>query len=276
MTLDPKLLAATAHRSAPPDHHDHHRALTQQTETATHLMDGNFDGTVTIAEAFENAWLGLGVVDHLDGEVVVVDGVVWVVPDSGVPYVADPAQTVPFAMSETRAPTEAIHRVEVPAGTTLTSLADLIESQTHETVTIRMEGTFRNVLLRSEHRQEPPYPPLDQVLSLESDQEVRFLFDTWEGVMVGYRFPESRDAILLPGTHLHAVSADHQSGGHCREFTTVSATLTWAPTDISVTLSDRGLQELLHAAIEHHDQIRAGIAAGESPSDIARKLGIAN
>lgn len=274
MTLDPGLLAATARRSEPPQHPDHLRALTQQTETAMHLMAGNYNGVATVAEAYENAWLGLGVVDHLDGEVAVVDGVVWVIPDSGVPYVADPSQTVPFAMAETKAPAASIHQPEVPPGTNLTTLAQLIDAPSHETVTIRLEGFFSDVLLRSEHRQEPPYQRLDQILNLESDQEVRFHFDTWRGVLVGYRFPESRDGILLPGAHVHGVSSDHRTGGHCRAFTAVDVQLTWAPTDVSVTLSDSGLQELLNAAIEHHDDIRAGMSAGNSPTDIARRLGI--
>lgn len=275
MTLDPKLIAAASTRTAHPTSAEHHDALVEQFDTANHLFEGGYDGEETVAVVFEDAWLGLGISDALDGELVVVDGIVWRVPDSGVPEVADPAALVPFAISERKAPTDSITTVHIPRGTSFAELAELVEAETHECITVRIEGTFRDVVLRSEHRQTPPYRALDEVLSVDSDQEVRFHFDTWDGILVGYRFPDARDGVLLPGLHLHALSHDRKSGGHCREMIVEEAVMTWASARVNVALPAGRLQDLLDAAPEHQEQIREGLIKQEDPTEIARKLGIA-
>lgn len=275
MTLDPKLIAAASRRGAEPGTREHHDALVQQFDTAQHLFEGGFDGEETVAVAFEGAWLGLGISDALDGELVVVDGVVWRVPDTGIPEVADPDLPVPFAVSERRADPSTITAELVPEGATLDQLADIVTAETHDFITVRIEGTFRDVVLRSEHRQSPPYQKLDEVLSVDSEQEVRFHFDHWSGIMVGYRFPDAREGLLLPGLHLHALSHDQRSGGHCREMVVEDAVMTWAPARVDVALPADRLQDLLDAAPEHHDQIRAGLVQQDDPNEIARRLGIA-
>lgn len=190
---------------------------------------------VPVKQAFANAWLGIGVSEALDGELLVADGVVWRVRDTGIPELADPDLLVPFAISEPKAPASEIHELNIPTGITFDELGRLIAHEDHGCVTVRIEGEFRDVTLRSEHRQAPPYRHLDDVLSPESDQEVRFEFSTWRGVMVGYRFPDPRNGSLIPGLHLHAISADKKSGGHVRAMVISSAQMTWAPANVRVT-----------------------------------------
>lgn len=81
-------------------------------------------------------------------------------------------------------------------------MLELIKHGADQTVTLRLEGTFRDVVVRSERPQLPPYRDLDAILASD---EVRFPFTQWHGVMVGYRFPTAEGGALLPGLHLHGI-----------------------------------------------------------------------
>jgi alpha-acetolactate decarboxylase len=57
------------------------------------------------------------------------------------------------------------------------------------------------------------------------DHEVQFAFDTWTGTLVGFRFPDVNDQVVIPGLHLHGLGSDRNSGGHCHRGVTEVATL---------------------------------------------------
>jgi acetolactate decarboxylase len=48
-----------------------------QTSTVQALLAGAYDGDVTLAEILEHGDLGLGTLNGLDGELIVLDGQVW-------------------------------------------------------------------------------------------------------------------------------------------------------------------------------------------------------
>src|ERR1700734_4007192 len=62
------------HRELVPEHAAHELF---QTSTVTALVGGAFDGDVTLAELLEHGDLGLGTLNGLDGELIVLDGEVW-------------------------------------------------------------------------------------------------------------------------------------------------------------------------------------------------------
>ncbi|CAB4833735.1 MAG: hypothetical protein F2763_06560 [Actinobacteria bacterium] len=202
------------------------RGHIQQTEIVKDLSEGHYDSAVTVAEAFKDAVLGIGVAEAVDGEIVAFDGAVWRVPVDGIPVIAEPQQGLPFAVVATGGTsiTE-----QVADGTDFAGLTTLIDEvlkaagqlHDHLVAAIRVDGTFTEVLLRSEPRQTPPYRPLTEVL----DHEVRFAFGTWAGTMVGFRFPDFNDQVVIPGLHLHGLASDRNSGGHCHRGVTEVATL---------------------------------------------------
>jgi len=274
MTTDASLAAAAHAHAIAASPRREKTALVEQVETAEHLFNGGFDGVVPVSKAFEHAWLGLGVAQALDGEILVVDGVVWRVPATGIPEVADPDLMVPFAVSEGRVASEAIEAMDVPTGTQFEELGALIATEESHCVTVRLEGSFTNVVLRSERRQTPPYRPLEEVLAAGSDEEVRFSFPNWEGVLVGYRFPDARGGTFVPGLHLHGLAQDHTSGGHVRAMTVQSARLTWARARSHVTLPTEHFHALMGAPDEHHAHIREALRNGDSHADIAGRRGL--
>jgi len=188
-----------------------------QIDTIDDLYRGNYEAHATVREVFTNFTVGLGVAEACDGEIVACDNTVWRVPADGHPRVAADDLGLAFVV---------VGHGGTPVHTHLSpglAMADVLDPFDSGLVTaIRIDGSFTNVLLRSEHRQTPPYKPLPDVLS----EEVRFEFQTWEGTLVGFRFPLQENGSTVPGVHLHGISHDNLSGGHCHSFTVVRATAT--------------------------------------------------
>lgn len=174
------------------------------------LMDGRYDGDVSLGELVTHGDLGLGTVQHLDGELVVVDGRCWQVRADGSVVEPPPSMATPFAVVCRFTPGPP-HPVEGPCGLTelcarLDDLADLDAP----VVAVRVDGRFSALTLRSVHRQHPPYPRLTEVVAHQRTWEVAEL----TGTLVGFRFPTALSGVEVPGYHLHVVADDRRAGGH--------------------------------------------------------------
>lgn len=218
-----------------------------QYEIISDLLAGHYEPVTTVGAAFAGANLGLGVAECLDGEIVGCDGQVWRVPADGTPVRAPDDLGLAFAVvaSEGRS-----HEASLAPGSTLDdishSLIDIVGEALVGAHAVRLDGTFTDVLLRSEDRQEPPFPPLPAVLEHES----RFAFDHWTGTLVGFRFPDASDGLVVPGLHLHAIATDRRSGGHVHTATVDQARLRVWVEDCDIDLPHRALAHLLIAGAD--------------------------
>src|SRR4051812_46270786 len=124
------------------------------------LMIGRYDGVMPILELLRHGDFGVGTLDHLDGEMVVLDGKAYQVRGDGVVAAVGPDRSTPFAVVARFEP-----EGELPCPR-VASLADLdahLEDalpQKNNFAAIRVDGRFASITLRSVHRQEPPYRPL--------------------------------------------------------------------------------------------------------------------
>src|ERR1700683_333713 len=68
-----------------------------QTSTMGALLDGVYDGDVTIRELLRHGDFGLGTFNSLDGEMLVLDGVCYQLRGDGSAAIADLDELTPFA-----------------------------------------------------------------------------------------------------------------------------------------------------------------------------------
>src|ERR1700678_1935330 len=68
-----------------------------QTSTMAALLDGIYDGDVTIAELLTHGDFGLGTFNHLDGEMIVINGACYQLRSDGSASIAAPDDLTPFA-----------------------------------------------------------------------------------------------------------------------------------------------------------------------------------
>ena len=190
--VDPELAHAVGVRVVDPGHLQGREAshTAVQTSTIAALLDGTYDGEVTIGELLEAGDLGLGTRDALDGELVILDGEAW-------QCAADESLEAPDPLPH--ADLLALLEEHAPPDTGCDA--------------IRVDGRFSRVHARSVQRQEPPYPPLADV----AEQQVEWTFENVEGTVVGFRFPRSAAGVEVPGHHLHFIAEDRSCGGHVLE-----------------------------------------------------------
>jgi acetolactate decarboxylase len=182
-----------------------------QASTIGALLDGAFDGDLSFAELAEHGDLGLGTLNHLDGEMIALDGEFFRADVDGRLDRIAPGERTPFAVVTRFQPTveERLPEEELSHQQLLVRLEALQPPGT-SSCAVRLDGRFALVRARSVPRQSPPYRPLTEVVA---EQHVFELADV-EGTMLGFRFPTYVEGIEVAGYHLHFAAADRSRGGH--------------------------------------------------------------
>lgn len=181
-----------------------------QYATIKALLEGAYDGDMTLGELEQYGDFGIGTFNALDGEMVVLDGKTYQVKTDGIAYETKPEAKTPFAvLTHFEADTSFALSGEMNFEQLLVRLDQSIKTE-NLFYAIRIDGAFTGLKTRSVPVQSKPYRPLGQVVE---DQTI-FSFDTTEGSMVGFRFPEYTKEINVPGYHLHYLDELRKKGGH--------------------------------------------------------------
>jgi len=174
------------------------------------LMVGRYDGVMPIAELLGHGDFGVGTLDHLDGELIVLDGKAYQVRGDGGIAEVGPDRSTPFAVVTPFQPDGEFPCPEVASLTDLDARLDEALPTRNNFVAIRVDGRFASVTLRSVHRQEPPYKPLAEVAESQSV----WTHENLSGTLVGVRCPPWVVGLNVPGYHWHFLADNRKVGGH--------------------------------------------------------------
>jgi acetolactate decarboxylase len=191
-----------------------------QTSIINALMLGRYDGVTPVADLLRLGDFGLGTVDRLDGELIILDGRAYQARGDG--SVADAAgMTTPFAVVT---PFDADGSLPCPPSRSLTDLEAALDAALpwkNSFVAIRIEVDLESVTIRSVPRQDPPYRPLEEVSKAQSV----WTREGAKGTLLGIRSPAWVAGLTVPGHHWHFLSADHDFGGHVLDVRIRSGTI---------------------------------------------------
>lgn len=192
-----------------------------QYSTIDALMLGLYDGGVTMQNLTTRGDFGIGTFDRLDGEMIVLDGMVYQARADGTVSQAAPANTTPFAAVAFFDTDRSYQLNRYDNLSSLTSTIDTFLPGENHFSLIRIDGTFPAVKVRSVPAQQTPYPKLEDAVK---EQKV-YTLSNITGTVVGVWSPAFVQGINVPGYHLHFISADRKSGGHLLDISTDRATL---------------------------------------------------
>ncbi|WP_299892880.1 acetolactate decarboxylase [uncultured Ruegeria sp.] len=182
------------------------------------VMQGVYDGTVSIKQLLEHGNFGLGTFNALDGEMIVLDGVAYRLDGDGNASVASDKALTPYAAVTNFEP--AVFRSldrETEKDALETQLDALAEAR-NLFYAVRFTGNIKHVKYRNVLRQEKPYKPLLEVEKTQAEFELNNV----DGTILGFRCPDYAAGIGVPGYHLHFISADLSKGGHVLDYTLTS------------------------------------------------------
>jgi acetolactate decarboxylase len=201
-----------------PEHHQHE---VFQTSTVQAMLGGAFDGDVTLDEVLQHGDLGLGTLNGLDGELIVLDGVAWRANLDCKLDRPSGASLTPYAVVTEFSPGEPFELAGRLAGDDLEQWLLERGRVTDRPDAIRIDGRFESVHLRSIPKQKPPYPSLAEAISHQHVSELRDV----SGTMVGFRFPDALDGIEMTGFHVHFATDDRSRGGHVLSYVALEGTV---------------------------------------------------
>ena len=274
MTLDAHLVAATTLRTArgvdprscPQDE------VTHQLQLAHVLLDGGYEGVATLEEALAGGDHGLGTVDRLDGELVVVDGEPWRVDWHGVATLMPPETRTPFVVVSTLESPRTM-RVQDASREQVVDMIESLVDDPGAVVSVRLEGSFTSVLVRSVPPQEPPFRPYTEVCASD---EVRWTHAPFHGVFVGFRFPDLHPGATIPGLHLHGLDRFRTTGGHNHDLHVRDAVLSVGTShNVVMHLPERTMADLLETPADVRAAQRVLLRTGAATADeVAQALDI--
>jgi alpha-acetolactate decarboxylase len=194
----------------------HHRGARElyQSSTMGALLDGVYDGDVTIAEVLRHGDFGLGTFNHLDGEMVILDGICYHLRADGTATVAADTECTPFA-AVTRFKTD--HTLVFTSPTTRSDAIARIDSligSKNLMYAIRIRGRFSDISTRTVMAQTPPYPPLIKATEGQAETHCTDV----SGTLAGFRLPDYDQGISVAGYHLHFLDDSRSRGGHALDF----------------------------------------------------------
>jgi acetolactate decarboxylase len=202
-----------------------HGSEVYQTSTMGALLDGVYDGDMTIRELLQHGNFGLGTFNGLDGEMLVLDGVCYQLRGDGSAHVADADQRTPFAVVTWFDADRSFEVTEPVDRAGLKARIDESLPTTNLIVAVRVTGEFSVIRTRTVTEQHRPYLPFTE--ATQDQQEVTFSDAT--GTLAGFRMPDYEQGVSVAGYHSHFVDAERRHGGHALDYL-----LTQGRVDISV------------------------------------------
>jgi len=184
------------------------------------LMLGQYDGITTFGELLEYGDFGVGTLNQLDGELIVLDGQGYQVHSDGSVALVDASAKTPFAVVT---PFDQTEQQSLPQIESLEWLDERLNEgigHPNQFIAIRIHADFATITLRSVKAQSPPYRPLG-VVAKEQSVWTR---EKVAGTLIGIRCPAWVQGLNVPGYHWHFLSDDHTIGGHVLKCTAGSAT----------------------------------------------------
>ena len=178
------------------------------------LLSGRYDGVITLAELKKLGSMSIATMDRLDGEMQMIDGVVYQACADGHVYRPGDDATIPFGTVAEFHAERKIRLAEIPSYELFEAYMAECAPRENLPLAIRFTGNFRRMKVRTVGRQE------HDGLGLADAAKNEAVFDLADcsGDLVGFRLPGYVNGVNAPGWHLHFVDAERQHGGHVVNF----------------------------------------------------------
>ena len=181
------------------------------------FMHGEYDGVVKVGDLKKHGDIGLGTFEGVNGEMIVLDGVVYQAAADGSINVMKDDEKIPFATVTKFDEDGNITNITTSNFDDLTGQLNktIEEYGTNNMYVIKIKGDFSNITVRSVEKQEKPYKEFTDVAAV--DQKV-FNHTDQTGTLVAVYFPEYMNELNMHGWHLHFLYDDKTKGGHVLGF----------------------------------------------------------
>jgi acetolactate decarboxylase len=177
------------------------------------LVEGIFEQNVSFSEVKKHGDFGLGTFDKLDGEMVMLDGIIYQIDGQGqVKVIDDNSVQTPFVCVTFFKPLSAEDLSEIMKYDQFLQWLHTLMPSPNIFYAFKIEGLFNRVKVRSVSKQESLRP----LVEIAAEQSI-YNFNKVRGIVAGFYTPSFMSSLNVPGLHLHFLSEDRTGGGHLLE-----------------------------------------------------------
>ena len=178
------------------------------------LLDGRYGGVCSIADVKKHGNLAIATMDRLDGEMQMIDGVVYQACADGRLLLPDDKETIPFGTIARFTPEQELDLEAIPCFEAFEERMKTECPGLNLPMAVHVTGDFQRMKVRAVVRQEKDGVGLAEA----ARHEAVFELSEISGDMVGFRLPGYVQGVNAPGWHLHFVDAARRQGGHVVNF----------------------------------------------------------
>lgn len=198
----------------------HEHGLAPHTENIIHqyaptiaLLNSIYEGDITPQQMVQQGNIGLGTVNHLAGELVAVDGVVYTIDaEGGIKKAPDNLKSPNMTMINFQ-PKQTVTVENINSYQDLTKALQKYSPSKNSLYAYKIKGEFKHLKMASAHKVENENVSLFEYL----DTRVMYTRDNIKGTLVGLFTPDYLGNIVIPGMHFHFLSDDIKLGGHLED-----------------------------------------------------------
>lgn len=235
---------------------DSDRETVYQVALLQSLALGYFEGSVTVDELKNFGDTGIGTFEGLDGEMIVLDGVVYRADEKLRTEIVSDKTPVPFSNVTFFDKDFSLKLKNVPNKNELEQkLNEIVKANgANSFYMIKLHGEFNDIYIRSERGQKKPYPTLVQ--ALEADQK-ELTPKNVKGTIVGLYCPQYMGELNSVGWHFHFITDDKKTGGHVLDLNLKSGEAQLDKTDtFKMNLPNEKKFNSLNFKTDLHEDIR--------------------
>ena len=185
------------------------------------LLSGRYGGVVSVAEVKKMGGMAIATMDRLDGEMQMIDGVVYQACADGRIQLPGDDATIPFGTVTDFHAERTIRLADLPSYERFEEHLAECCPQENVPLAIHFTGDFRRMKVRAVGRQERDGVGLAEA----AKNEAVFELADCSGDLVGFRLPGYVSGVNAPGWHLHFMDAGRRHGGHVVNFSLLSGVL---------------------------------------------------
>jgi acetolactate decarboxylase len=180
-----------------------------QVSTSGALVEGVYTGAISSKVILKHGDFGLGTFENLDGEMVVLDGLIYRARGDGTVSEAPVDACAPFAVVTRFTPDVDVSIGPADSLDVLMQQCDAYRRSNNIFYAIRLDGEFHHAHMRAV---SPPQSGARLIDAAKAQAE--FELSAIRGTLVGLWSPGFSSAFSIAGYHFHFLSEDRKHGGH--------------------------------------------------------------
>ena len=191
------------------------------------LLCGRYGGIVTVADVKKLGNMAIATMDRLDGEMQMIDGVVYQACADGRVCLPKDDETIPFGTIADFHAEKILKIRDVPSYEAFEEQMVACCPMENFPLAVHVTGTFGRMKVRAVARQEKDGVGLAEA----AKDEAVFELQNTSGDLVGFRLPGYVKGVNAPGWHLHFMDTERRHGGHVVNFSLTEGELRYCHAD---------------------------------------------